>query len=447
MKKPIAFILCIMLLFFSSCKKTEPATTPTEEIIIIDENYVALHGQAYIDDLFNKKYSEAYENYPHDKAMKNAVDPEKYESFFVELYEKYGSFLKYAGNSVELKGNYFIYSVGAVFESGELNVNAVFDKEGLLAGLNFGIFTFEKDTPVLGLKEIDIEFGTEPWILKGKITTPEEEGKYPLLILVHGSGPNDMNETVGLNTPFKDIGEYLPKKGVAVLRYDKRTYTYGAEMAALKELTVYEETIQDVAEAIKYAKTLDFVDEDNIFVLGHSLGAYLIPRIASETPDAKGYIMAAGMFSTLGDLISYQLDYLALLDGEITQEEQAQIDIMKEQAFKTLKAHLINDDEAVLGAYKAYWEYLADYNPSEEAKIIEKPVLVIQGERDYQVPVDEYYKIYEEMKDYDNFKFKLYLGVNHILIQGEGTPSPEEYYTQSKVYQPLMDDIADFIVE
>ncbi|MBN2285149.1 MAG: alpha/beta fold hydrolase [Tissierellales bacterium] len=447
MRKILLLLLVILLIFAVSCRNASPQTDETTEMVIIDLQFAQAQGQAYIEKLFSGQFEEALKNHPHDQAMVKAVDADKYNTLFFQLYQQYGEFIKFSGSDVSEKGEYLIYSVGVIFEKESLNANVVFNQAGEISGMNFGVFTFD-DTPTpIGIKEIDITFGLSEWKLAGKITLPDKEGKYPLLILVHGSGANNMNETVGLNEPFMNIADFLPTKNIAVLRYDKRTFTYGPEMADLKTLTVYDETIDDVKEAIAFAQTLEYIDKDNIWILGHSLGAYLIPRIAEETPEAKGYVMAAGMFSTLAELVPYQTEYLAQLDGTITPEDQNMIDDMIEQSYKINNPSLIEDDEIVLGAYKAYWEDLYAYDPATLAKNISKPVLVIQGERDYQVPSSEYYEIYEEMKDYPNYTFKLYLGVNHLLMHGEGVPSPEEYYVKGEVYPPLLDDIATFILE
>jgi dipeptidyl aminopeptidase/acylaminoacyl peptidase len=129
----------------------------------------------------------------------------------------------------------------------------------------------------------------------------------------------------------------------------------------------------------------------------------------------------------------------------VTEEEQKASDQTEEMAYKTLNPDTIGDYEIVLGAYKAYWEDLAGYNPIEIAKKIEKPVFVFQGDRDYQVPVGEYNLIYEALSNRDNFMFKLYPGLNHLLMYGEEKSTPQEYYTKSTVHEPLLDDVIEFI--
>ena len=562
MKKPFLLLLCLIILFSTSCKKSETPDVPDDTTVdfVADDKYVKETGMNYLKDLFSGKYEEAYTNYPHDSAMKNAVDPEKYKSIIDDVYEQHGEFKEFKGSDTQIKGDYIIFTSGILFESGALNVNVVFDKKGQLAGMNFSEYTFGFDEPANlsnnkliematnylndllsgnyingynkhphdkkmkellspeeyenmfvelkktsgefinfngnevkeqglykivaigtlfeeqnynmnvvfdvygniaglnfslytfseeklpeGLREVDVEFGLEKWKLPGKITLPEEEGIYPILILIHGSGPNNMNETVGLNEPFKDIAYYLAKKGIAVLRYDKRTYAHMTTITNFEEFTVFEETIEDAKEAVKFASDLDYIDSDAIFVLGHSLGAYLMPRIAKVTDEASGYIMAAGIYSSLADIIPYQIEYLNNLDGMLTEEEQKQIDETEIMAYKMKNPDMIEEGEIVFGAHKAYWEDLASYDPVEMAGNIIKPVFVLQGDRDYQVPVSEFELLRGALTQKENFKFKVYEGLNHILMFGTQTPSPQDYYVKNTVYPPLLDDLVDFI--
>ncbi len=402
-------------------------------------------ARAYLKDLVEEKYESAYNDYPHTAQMKGMVSPGEYESIFVELKKTAGGFIGFKGINVSEKDPYTIVSIGALFENQNYNMNVVFDLNGDIAGLNFSLYTFGEKVLPEGTREIDVEFGLQEWKLTGKITLPEADGVYPALVLVHGSGPNNMNETVGLNEPFKDIAHKLAQNGIAVLRYDKRTFTYGGKIAELKDFTVYDETIEDAAEAVKFVHGLDYVEKDRIFVLGHSLGAYLMPRIAEVTPEADGYMMASGIYSSLAEIVPYQIDYLNKLDGIVTDEEKKRLEDTEAVVDKMLNPDAINENEIVFGAYKAYWEDLSQYDPIELAGNIEKPAYVFQGDRDYQVPVKEYDAIFKALNDRKNFTFKLYPGLNHLLVYGEDKPTPQEYYTKGEVYEPLLEDLIEFM--
>ncbi len=130
----------------------------------------------------------------------------------------------------------------------------------------------------------------------------------PVVVLVHGSGPQDRDESIGPNKPFLDLSHGLAARGIAVLRYEKRTRQYGAAMVAqANSLTVKQETIDDVTYAIEYLKTQPEIDQKRMFIAGHSLGGMLLPRIAKRTPEAAGYIGLAGCSRPLEDTMVQQL--------------------------------------------------------------------------------------------------------------------------------------------
>ena len=155
----------------------------------------------------------------------------------------------------------------------------------------------------------DEEVGQDPWRLPATLAIPRGAGPFPALILVHGSGPNDRDETIGPNKPFRDLAWGLAARGVAVLRYEKRTRRYPKKMGALPALTVFEETIEDVGAAFKALAANRRVDPGAIYALGHSLGGYLMPRIAAFVPDLSGIIFWAASYRSLDAMILEQIDW------------------------------------------------------------------------------------------------------------------------------------------
>lgn len=145
-------------------------------------------------------------------------------------------------------------------------------------------------------EKIIIGRGTK-YPLNGILSLPDKRSsKVPAVVLVHGSDPADMDESIGANKPFRDISEALPAKGIAVLRYDKRTKIYGKQMLkeSLGNVTVEIETIEDAILAAKLFKNDGRIDPDKVYILGHSLGGMLAPRIDAEGGDFAGIIICAG---------------------------------------------------------------------------------------------------------------------------------------------------------
>src|SRR6267142_4327285 len=124
--------------------------------------------------------------------------------------------------------------------------------------------------------------------LPGTLTIPNGVGPFPAAVMVHGSGPEDRDETIGANHPFADLAEGLSSRGIAVLRYDKRTLMYSSRIA-----TVDEEVIDDSAAAVQLLRARRNVNGDRIFVVGHSRGAMLVPEIAKKAAPIAGIVMLA----------------------------------------------------------------------------------------------------------------------------------------------------------
>src|SRR5690349_5011368 len=137
--------------------------------------------------------------------------------------------------------------------------------------------------------EREIQVGTDPWRLPGTITVPSGPGPFPVVVLVHGSGPNDRDETIGGNRPFKDLAGGLASRGIAVVRYDKRTRVYGARMQS-RFITLDAEVVDDALAALRLARSTTALDAKRVFLLGHSLGAMLGPTIAARDGHLAGLI-------------------------------------------------------------------------------------------------------------------------------------------------------------
>ena len=212
-------------------------------------------------------------------------------------------------------------------------------------------------------------------------------------------------------------------------------------------ITPYEETIQDAVFAFGFLKTQPDIDPDRIFILGHSLGGYLMPLIAEDTPSAAGYIMVATPSSRLEDLMAAQYDYIFHLNGALSAEEKNQLaEIQKQRdAVRMLTPSSMLTATDLLGVGKDYWLYLKGYDPVSKTAKIQKPLLFLQGERDYQVPPSELAVYQSALADSANATFKTYPDLNHLLYAGQGTPGPDEYDTPGHVGDALLSDLADWI--
>jgi len=409
-------------------------------------NNVSDIAMEYLKYLFNENYFAAYEMQTFE--MRSQFNVDKMKELITNIKTQFGRFKKMYYLKQEEREGYIFNIFRADYEKYSLMLTVAVDpKTNKIAGFSLNPVQTFKYTPPEGIDltkivEKQVEFGKEPWKLKGSLTIPKDKKKYPLVILVHGSGPNDRDETIGPNKPFLDIALGLTNKGIAVLRYDKRTFIY-KEKIDVGTLTVKEEVLDDVLSAIEFAKTLPEVSK--IYLLGHSLGATLIPEIARISNDVDGLILLAPMIQKLAVTMLEQLDYIASLTT-LSDEEKEQYKKMKELLEK-IEKHQLDPKERVFGASANYFYDLDKYDPVKTLKDLKIPVLILQGGKDYQVTVEKNFNVLkQELSNKPNITFKLYENLDHLFMYTEGISKPEDYEKQRNVDEDVINDIADWIL-
>src|SRR5208337_3453654 len=151
------------------------------------------------------------------------------------------------------------------------------------------------------------------WELPGVLTLPNIKSAVPAVVLVQGSGPHDQDETIGPSKPFKDLAYGLASQNIAVLRYMKRTSQYGADSKSHSPFTVKDEVTDDAIAAVALLAKMPEINKKQIYVLGHSLGGMLAPRIAAEDPQVAGIIILAGTARPIEKVVVEQVKYIASL--------------------------------------------------------------------------------------------------------------------------------------
>lgn len=294
--------------------------------------------------------------------------------------------------------------------------------------------------------EEDTEIGEMPWKLPATLSMPRGPGPHLAVVLVHGSGPNDRDESIGPNKPFLDLAWGLASRGVAVLRYEKRTRQYPGEVTALPDFTVMQETVEDVRHAVQTLAADTRIDSHAIFALGHSLGGYLMPRIAAATADLAGAVIWAGSYRPLATVMVEQIDYILTLP-ETTEDTRQALSAMRKQALLIPgTAETPGSMAAPFGVPASYWRDLAQYDPGQMLQAMTMPVLILQGQADYQVTTEDFRLWQNAARGLPRVTFKQYPHLNHCFIWTEGTrATPSTYTIPGHVATGVIEDIAGWI--
>jgi alpha-beta hydrolase superfamily lysophospholipase len=281
--------------------------------------------------------------------------------------------------------------------------------------------------------------------LPGTLTLPTAAVKAGV-VLVHGSGPNDRDETIGPNKVFRDLAHGLAERGIAVLRYDKRSRAFPESFAG-KAFTVDEEVVDDAVAALKLLGAQPELAGKPVLVVGHSLGALLAPRIAARS-DVAGVVMLAAPARPLTEMMPFQMSYIFNLDGAISDEERKQLDAVEAQAKRIDALGEADKDDLtpLLGAPASYWLDLASYDAFAQAKALRKPILLLQGAGDYQVTMNEDFLPWQlQMKSVEQFTARSFNGLSHLFMPAGDPPGPNDYQTAGHVDPSVINELALWI--
>lgn len=423
----------------------------------LDPNKLETRARTLVENLRQGNYETAGEHF--DQTMKTQANPATLKMIWEGLQAQLGALKEIKGSRFESQGPYDLAYLACLFEKQTLDLRVVFNKQAEIAGFSFVPHLEVKESPPPpyarpdSFCEEEVQVRTGDWVLPGTLTLPSGPGPFPAVILVHGSGPNDRDETIGPNKPFRDIAWGLASKGIAVLRYEKRTRVYGQKLSADKQIlssfTVDDETVDDAVSAVDLLRQTKGIDPGRIFVLGHSLGGMLIPRIAQKATKAAGFIILAGLTRPMEDTILEQTRYLLALQGPAREESKKKLGELEKTVarIKSLTEADKNSTEILIGAAPSYWLDLRDYRPAEEARKIDKPLLILQGKRDYQVTEVDFNAWKKALEGRKNVTFKLYPFCNHLFMEGKGLITPDEYmYRAGNVSEEVIDDLAGWIL-
>jgi len=414
-------------------------------------------AKSLTEQLASRQYAQIVTHF--DETMTSAMPAAKLAEFWDGLTGQVGAFQSITGTRAQSVQGYQVVLVTSKFEKATLDVKWVFDGKNRVAG--FFVVPSEPAVPwsapdyakSANFHERPVTVGAGHWQLPGTLTIPNGAGSFPAVVLVHGSGPEDQDESIGPNKPFKDLAWGLASHHIAVLRYNKRTLQYANELkSAMANFTANDETVDDARTAVALLAQQPEIDPKRIFVLGHSMGGTLAPRIAQGDAHVAGLIILAGGTRPLEKVIVEQIKYIASLNGTITPEAQKQIDAA-EQAAKEIENPNLTPSQTidVLGSKipGSYFLDLRTYQPAQTAAGLKIPMLILRGERDYQVTMEDFDGWKKALAGNPRVTFKLYPGLFHLFMPsgtaGTGLGSPADYQKPGHVSEPVIQDIAIWV--
>lgn len=407
-------------------------------------------SEDFFKGLSEEKYTETYNFF--DDTFKTKVTEENLKELWTKIGENLGKLESVAVVSSKTQGDFFVVTVEAKFNKESQNFILAFNKAEKIVGFFLQpkaaaesyVPPVYADTSLY--KETEIYVKTPKHDLVGKLVAPKKGTNYPIVVLVHGSGPADMDETVGANKPLKDIASGLASKGIASIRYVKRTLVYAGDFHGA--FTVKEEVLDDAVAAVALARTIPGADKKQIYVLGHSLGGMLAPRLATLAPDLKGLIMLAAPARKLTDLIVDQNKYMFSLSKDTSAQVKKQLDTILTEVRKSkiLALGAMKPDSLLLGLPASYWVDLNVYDQVATAKkLIKQRIFIAQGGMDFQVSEVDYKLWSTSLTGRKNVTLKLYPDLNHLLSPQKEKGTVRQYEVPVSVSETLINDLVTWI--
>ncbi len=320
----------------------------------------------------------------------------------------------------------------------------------------------------------EVTFSHDDITLAGTLTLPEGEGQHPAVILITGSGPQDRDENILGFRIFQQIADHLTRNGIAVLRYDDRGFGESTGDYASADAADF---AVDASAAVDYLLTRDDINPDEVGLLGHSEGGIVAPIAAGMNENVAFVISMAGPAADGVDLLLLQAELVlageedldpAVYDALISTQ-RAILEAIASGDEDDLEAALIAQYEAVPEAYREElglgtqeefvaqfvteltapaYSFLVAYNPEEDIRALEIPVLAIYGSLDVQVDDEQNAPVMEDLlADNPDGTVVVIEGANHLFQEAE-TGSVNEYATLDKVLMPeFLDTVTDWLLD
>ncbi len=387
-----------------------------------------------------------------DESVKSKIPVDVLTQLWTNIGTKLGKVKSITPVRSQQQGDYTLVIVEGDFENDTQNFTLAFNTTGKMVGFFLqpksaaSAYINPQYADTTKYKEQQLYIQTPGHQLAAIITTPKNVRNFPIVVLLHDSGPADMDETTGPNKPFKDIAAGLAAQGIASVRYVKRTLLYSQEFNV--PFTVKEEVIDDAVAAIATARKVAGANVNQIYLFGHGLGGMLTPRLAILAPDLSGLILAAAPARKMTDLLMEQNKYMFDMAKDTTQAMKKSYDeaVALLSKVKLIKQGSIKPDSVVAGLPASYWIDQNSYDQVGSAKKLKKQrFLVLQGGYDFQVSKIDYDLWVKALSGKKGNAFKFYPDLNHLFIIRTEKGNTTQYKNAGNVSATVINDIAAWI--
>lgn len=415
------------------------------------------HATSLVQDLAAGRFAAVEEHF--DSKMAKELPQKKLSSMWTEFVAKVGPFQQVVANDLTVEpGGYQVVTLLCAFQRNKQAAALVtFDKSDHIAGLYFGPQATEEPpqwTPPTyadskRFHEIRLSVSHGLWHLPGTLTLPDGDGPFPAIVLVPGSPPVDQDETVGPNKVFKDLAWGLASRGVAVLRYTKRTHQFGAGLGAgpISSFSLRDELLDDAHAAVDTLASRSDVDHRHTYLLGHSMGGIAASQLAAANPQVAGIVV---MGTPADELLTALITrtQAAREGGQADQQTSSMIGILKK----------LRDGDFAVGetvdlfgqtTLVSYWNSLRNFQPGVSVARLRTPALILVGGHDAEGTHDDLDQWKRALAKRDDDTVKLYPGVFHLFMPStstrEGEDSPDDWTRPAHVTSQVVQDTASWI--
>lgn len=450
--KVVKLIFCMLL---SLCiLGIQPAVVQASSADKLKNQDAETKAQNFMKDLLDENYESCMSKV--NPELKKVLGEDKLKSYLsgiganLSQYKAEFVSIRYEDPSDGYNNVILVYKMN-IKSDPLVDININYNKDGFIDNIhlssdvpesNYQIPTYAKQD---SFYEKNVMLGEGTWKLPAVLSMPKGNGPFPAVVLVHGSGASDKDESIGNIKVFKDLAEGLASNGIAVLRYEKRSKQYSLMDASDINYSIKKETIDDAVDGVKLLKNAENIDKNRVFVIGHSQGAMLAPSIVKYCGNYKpaGAIMMAApvdFFETFLDQSKY-LNSMGYMENSELDQIKSFCNIVSDKSFPGN----VTTGSSLMSGPPGYWLSMKNSTHVEDAQNINVPLLIMQGEKDYQVDISNLEHWKSILKDKNNVEYNSYPKLNHLFIEGKGLIGPEQYDVTENVPDYIIKDICNWI--